>query len=111
MAVAIGVCFAAAFTFAPERGVLPVRRRQERQRWEFAEAMLAIHLFNHEALPERQEESRVQHLHEHLRWEESFVRRVVERALERGVVVQEGEDRLALTAPGREAARRVIGSG
>lgn len=72
--------------------------------------MLAIHLFNHESLPERQEESRIQHLHEHLRWEQSFVRRVVDRALERGVVVHEGDDRLALTPTGRDAARRAIGS-
>src|SRR5690606_7972318 len=43
MAVAVGLCFAGAFAFAPARGMVAVRRRRERQRWEFAETMLAIH--------------------------------------------------------------------
>jgi manganese/zinc/iron transport system permease protein len=110
MAVAIGVCFAATFGFAPERGVVAVARRRVRQRWEFAEKMLSIHLLNHEALPESEEESRVQHLHEHLRWDPRFVDRVVERALDHGLVVREGADRLALTSGGRETARATIGS-
>jgi manganese/zinc/iron transport system permease protein len=108
MAVAIGMCFAAAFAFAPERGLIAVRRRRSRQRWEFAETMLTIHLFNHEGLPERLEESRIQHLHEHLRWEETFAERVVQRALENGVVVREGDDRLSLTPGGREVAQRAM---
>lgn len=110
MSVAIGLCFAAAFTFAPERGWVAVRRRRERQRWDFAEQMLAIHLLTHEAGPDRREESRIDHLHEHLRWEPRFAGRVVTRALDRGVVVREGRDRLALTGGGREMALRSIGS-
>src|SRR5690606_26165166 len=57
MSVAIGLCFAAAFTLAPERGWVAGRRRRERQRWDFAEQMLAIHLLTHEAGPDRREES------------------------------------------------------
>lgn len=110
MAVAVGLCFAGAFAFAPERGMVAVRRRRERQRWEFAETMLAIHLFNHEALPEHQEESRIQHLHEHLRWDEGFAQRVVDRALDHGFVVRAGDDRLELTSVGRQSARRAISS-
>lgn len=111
MAVVIGLCFAASFAFAPERGVVAVAQRRARQRWEFAEKMLAIHLLNHEALPERVEESRVEHLHQHLRWDPEFARRVVERALDRGIVAREGADRLALTPGGRSAARETVGSG
>lgn len=111
MAVAIGVCFAASFLFAPEQGLVAVRRRQERQRWEFAVQMLAIHLLTHESSAERDEESRVGHLHEHLRWEPQFAARVVERALDRRMIAREGEDNLALTDGGREMALRSIGSG
>ena len=110
MAVAIGICFGTTLAFAPERGVVAVARRRARQRWEFAEQMLAIHLLNHETLPESEEESRVHHLHEHLRWEPGFVERVVARALDHGLVIREGEDRLALTPGGRTAAQRVMGS-
>jgi manganese/zinc/iron transport system permease protein len=111
MAVAIGGCFALAFTFAPERGMLAMARRRARQRWEFAETMLAIHLLNHEALPEFEEESRVEHLHRHLRWEPGFVSRVVERAVDHGLVTRRGQDQLALTAGGRSAARAAMSSG
>src|SRR3546814_1258870 len=38
--------------------------------------MLLIHLFNHEGLPEAERESRIDELHEHLRWERSEERRV-----------------------------------
>lgn len=111
MAVAIGICFGLTFALAPARGVVAVARRRARQRVEFAEHMLAIHLLNHEALPENVEESRIGHLHEHLRWEPRFAERVVSRALDHGLVVQEGSERLALTSSGRAAAARAMGSG
>jgi hypothetical protein len=31
--------------------------------------MLTIHLFNHEGSPEEQEQSRIAHPHEHMRWD------------------------------------------
>lgn len=110
MATMVGVCFALSFTFAPERGMVAVRQRRVRQRWEFAVRMLAIHLLNHEGAPDRREESRVDHLHEHLRWDPVFAREVVERAIEQGWVVLEGAEQLALTSGGREAARRTVGA-
>lgn len=111
MAVAIGVAFGLTFAFAPSRGVVAVARRRARQRVQFAEHMLAIHLLNHEAQPENLEESRVGHLHEHLRWDPGFADRVVARALNHGLVVRAGDDRLALTSSGRATARRAMGSG
>jgi manganese/zinc/iron transport system permease protein len=111
MAVAIGLCFAASFAFAPERGVVAVARRRVRQRWEFAETMLAIHLLNHEEMAERDEESRVRHLHEHLRWQPEFAERVVRRAVDHGLVTHLDADRLALTADGRASAREAMSLG
>lgn len=111
MAVAIGLCFAASFAFAPERGVVAVARRRARQRWEFAETMLAIHLLNHEGMAAHEEESRVRHLHEHLRWQPEFAARVVKRAVDHGLVTSPEGDRLALTAGGRTAAMEAMSLG
>jgi manganese/zinc/iron transport system permease protein len=107
MAVTAGGCFGLALLFAPGRGLIAAARRRLRQRWEFAQAMLAIHLFNHEGLPEAAEECRVEHLHEHLRWKTPFVTRVVRLAERRGLV-ERRNGHLLLTAEGRELARQAI---
>ncbi len=45
MGLMTGVFFALAFLFAPNRGIVAIARRRASQRWEFAQTMLAIHLF------------------------------------------------------------------
>jgi len=84
-----------------------IARRRQRQKWEFAQAALAIHLMNHESLPEAAEENRIVHLSRHLRWEPEFAAEVVERAQQRGLVVRHN-GHLALTDEGREVAREAI---
>ncbi len=69
--------------------------------------MLAIHLLNHEGLPNAAQESRIEHLHEHLRWEPSFAARVVRRAERQGTVLYQN-GYLALTERGRQVARQAI---
>jgi manganese/zinc/iron transport system permease protein len=110
MATCTGVAFLLAFLFAPERGVVAVARRRARQRWEFAQTMLAIHLLNHEGSPRAAEESREEHLHQHLRWQPAFARDVVRRAEGAGLVTRAGEH-LALTDQGRVVAREVMVGG
>ena len=104
MASALGLLFALAFLLAPERGLVAVARRRARQRWEFPQAALAIHLLTHEGRPEAAEESRIEHLDEHLRWEPAFASEVVARAEQRGLVVRSNGS-LALTERGRRLAR------
>ena len=104
MATMSGVWFGAAFLFAPERGMLAVWRRRMRQRWEFAQTMLAIHLHNHEHSEREMEESRIGHLHEHLRWAPAFADRVVELAEREGLVQRATPERLTLTERGRARA-------
>lgn len=82
-------------------------RRRAAQKWEFAQTMLAIHLLNHEGRPGQLEESRVDRLHRHLRWEEDFISHVVRGATRRGLVITRGEE-LLLTDQGRDAARRAL---
>jgi manganese/zinc/iron transport system permease protein len=108
MASMTGVAFLAAFFLAPERGLLALARRRRRQRWEFAQAMLAIHLANHEGAADAAEESREAHLGEHLRWPRDFAHGVVRRAEARGLLVRRGE-RLALTDRGRRVALVSVG--
>jgi manganese/zinc/iron transport system permease protein len=107
MAAAAGVFFGLAWLFAPERGLVALARRRARQRWEFAQTMLTIHLLNHEGSPEAAEESRVEHLTQHLRWEPDFAQRVVRTAERRGLVAP-FDGRLALTDRGRSLAREAV---
>jgi len=107
MASTSGLLFAAAFLGAPQRGLLAKARRRRRQKWEFAVAMLAIHLFTHEDLPEAATECRVDHLTEHLNWTDQFADRVVELAVRsRQAMLENGL--LRLTESGRRMARDAI---
>lgn len=108
MATTVGLIFAAVLFFAPQRGLLSIARRRRRQRWEFAQTALAIHLFNHEGTPEAAEENRLDHLQQHLRWEPEFALQIVERARGGKLIVQEN-GMLALTEEGREMAVKAVG--
>jgi manganese/zinc/iron transport system permease protein len=107
MATMTGVLFGLTFLMAPERGLIAIARRRALQRWEFAQTALAIHLLNHEGLPEAEEEYRVAHLQEHMRWEPDFATRVLRQAERRGIVFSHG-GYLALTDLGRQVARQAI---
>ncbi len=107
MASAVGVLFLVTVAVAPGRGLLSVVRRQSRQRWAFAEKMLAIHLKQHEGLPEEARENRAAHLQEHLRWEAEFARSVVRRAVEDGFV-EDDAGFLHLTKAGRVLASETV---
>ncbi len=108
MAVGVGFVFAVVFVAAPRRGLLATIRRRRSQRWEFAQVMLAIHLWQHEDEPEEEEESRVEHLQgKHVGWTPEFTRRVVAGAVRRGFVTRT-RDRLHLTEGGRQAAAEAL---
>jgi manganese/zinc/iron transport system permease protein len=107
MSTMSGVFFGLVFLLAPERGVIALARRRARQRWEFAQTMLVAHLFNHEGLPEALEESHVDHLHAHMRWEPAFADRVMRLVVRHGLVRHE-DPYLALTDKGRERARKAV---
>ena len=103
----LGVLFLGVFLLAPGRGLLAQARRRGRQRWEFAQTALAIHLLNHENTPEMDRECRVDHLHYHLRWEPTFATTVVGQA-ERAGLIQRSNGDLRLTADGRERAQTAL---
>jgi manganese/zinc/iron transport system permease protein len=103
MAMTIGVVFVLALLFSPDQGVLASARRRVRQRWEFAQTMLVIHLFTHAGLPEETVENRAADLHEHLHWSPERVAEVIERA-RRGGLITERNGLLDLTDRGRARA-------
>ena len=107
MATMTGVCFALAWLLAPGRGLVAAARRRARQKLEFAQTMLAIHLANHEGKPEAAEESRIDHLDRHLRWQPDFAQRIVRLAERRGLVRLHGRV-LELTQAGRELAADAV---
>ncbi|HEY8447262.1 MAG TPA: metal ABC transporter permease [Thermomicrobiales bacterium] len=107
MATMVGVAFLLALLLAPEQGLVAMAVRRERQRWEFAQTMLAIHLFHHEGLPEAAEENRADRLDRHLRWDPRFAARVV-RLAERHGLVTNRSGLLTLTERGRARAREAI---
>ncbi|MDQ3876212.1 MAG: metal ABC transporter permease [Actinomycetota bacterium] len=107
MACVLGVLFALAVVLAPGRGVLALARRRARHRWEFAQAMLVIHLQTHEHLPESVDENRVEHLGDHLRWDPDFAARVVRGSERRGLVVRR-DGLLELTVRGRRVAEQTV---
>jgi manganese/zinc/iron transport system permease protein len=107
IAAVCGGVFGLAWLLAPGRGLVAAARRRTRQRLEFAQTMLAIHLVNHEGRPEEAVESRVDHLGEHLRWDAGFAGRVVRSAERRGLVSRI-DGRLSVTERGRELAGRAV---
>lgn len=107
MATTMGIVFVAVLLFAPGRGLVAVARRRARQRWEFAQAMLTVHLLQHENAPEGQAESRVDHLVEHIRWQPSYAEQVI-RYAERKGMVRRAQGRLRLTDSGRTLAQEVV---
>ena len=99
--------FVLVFLVVPNRGLIAIARRHARQKWEFAQTMLVIHLFNHEGLPEAETESAIDGLHEHLSWDPSFTNQVVRYALNNRCVSRK-ETQLALTARGRAVAQQAL---
>ena len=107
MAAAAGGLFTIALLLAPGRGVVAGIRRRARQRWEFPQTMLAIHLLNHEGRPDAADESRVEHLGDHLKWNADFSGEVVARAVQRGIVSRDNGS-LELTDHGRAIAASAL---
>ena len=107
MATMVGVIFFVVLMGAPERGVVAVWQRRIRQRWTFAEKMLAIHLHHHEGMPDESQENRSAHLQEHFSWDAPFAESVVDRARDDGFVTEQA-GRLHLTDAGRALAREAI---
>lgn len=107
MASMAGMLFLLVYLLAPGRGLIAVARRSLRQRWEFAQRMLAVHLLHHQGLPEAQQECHVHSVHEHLNWDKDFAQRVARLAEKEGLIYRE-RGLLLLTGKGRDVAEEAM---
>jgi manganese/zinc/iron transport system permease protein len=107
MATVTGLVFLGVFLLAPRRGIVAVAARRQRQKLDFAQTMLAIHLLNHEGGPDAEQENRVGHLIEHIRWQPGFAQRVLRYAEHTGTVRCQN-DSLYLTDRGRMLAQAAV---
>ncbi len=107
MATMCGIIFIIALLAAPNRGLIAVALRRMRQRWEFSQTMLVIHLLNHEGTDREADECRVDHLWEHLRWKPEFAEQVIRYAEDHGTVRRQ-RGILNLTDEGRDIAESAM---
>ena len=107
MATVTGLIFLVVFLLAPRRGIAAVAARRQRQKLEFAQAMLAIHLLHHEGRPEADAENRAEHLSQHVHWAPAFAEKVVRYAERKGIVNNDG-GLLQLTESGRLVAQEAM---
>ena len=103
----LGVIFAIVFFVAPEKGMISLLQRRLRQKWEFAQTMLTIHLINHENEESYIDEAHIEHCTEHMHWERDFAERVVQLGQENGLI-RRRDNVLYLTDIGRVRAQEAI---
>lgn len=91
MAVVLGLLFALAFIFAPARGLITVLTRRHRQKAEFAQSTLLLHICNHCDQPQCPQENGIATVTEHLHWEQKKLDKALRCLLRRRCVeLQDG---------------------
>ena len=77
MAVVTGLLFAVVFVFAPKRGLIGVLIRKSRNRKEYAETTLLLHVCNHQNSSEVWQENGVNTIAEHLHWDQKKLEKTI----------------------------------
>jgi manganese/zinc/iron transport system permease protein len=112
MATMCGVIFFLGYLLAPGRGLIANLRRKSRQKIEFAQMTLAIHIFNHSGADDDIEERMISKLDEHLGWEQQFIEKIVKRSVKSGLILV-NDGIMSLTSKGGsfvEAANMLLNS-
>ena len=103
IASVLGVVFLIVFLFAPGTGMISVGYKQSRQKIEVLLLTFLLHLKNHTEKNERH----VNHLSEHINWQKSQAKSVLELALKNNMIVIEN-DVVSLTKKGDAFAENAI---
>ena len=77
IAVAIGLIFAFVFVFAPNRGLISVLLRKKRNRREYAQTTLLLHVCNHQNSAEKWQENGLNTIAEHLHWDQKKLEKTI----------------------------------
>jgi manganese/zinc/iron transport system permease protein len=110
MALMAGAVFAAVLCLAPQRGLVAGQLRRKRQRLDFAEQMLLVHLLTHRGTASEQQESAQSSIASHLNWQPAFTRRVLALAQKRCNILPEAPGGLLeLSEQGIAFASKCIG--
>ena len=109
ISVMCGLFFLLTLFLAPGNGIISNYRDRIRKKWLFSESLLLVHLSNHEGQPDYNEESRIDHLNQHMLWDLKFGEKVVGIALENGYLLISGQN-LVLTDKGRKYVEEIKAS-
>lgn len=91
IAVATGLSFLGFFVLSPSRGLLSAIRRRARQKMEYRERIVLIHLRHHEGSGDEAEELGVGSIHRHLGWPRELAGSVLRRLeAERKIRIEDG---------------------
>jgi len=104
MATMCGIIFLAVFIVSPQRGLLSILIRKRRQKIEFAQMTLVIHLFNHSGNNDDIEERRIDHLNKHLAWDKPFSDKLLHLSLKSNII-EINNDVIEITAKGLQFVR------
>ena len=78
----LALVFLLVYFFAPNKGVLSVMYRQKQQRTEVSLLTFLLHLNNHQ----EEEERHINHLREHINWQQVKANTVVKLALDNNLI-------------------------
>ena len=87
MALVTGLEFALVFVFAPKRGLIRVLTRRRRQRTEFAEATLLLHICHHHGRAESCQENGLTTVIEHLHWDQKKLDKTIRSLVQKKMLV------------------------
>lgn len=99
----LGLLFLAVYLFAPNKGVIAVLYREKQQRIEVSLLTFLLHLRNHN----EEEERHVNHLNEHINWQQVRSKTVLELALKNNMILI-NEDIVSLTDKGKDFTTQAI---
>ena len=77
MAVSIGLIFIFVFTLAPKRGLIGVLIKKSRNRREYAQTTLLLHVCHHQNSAEERQENGVNSIAEHLHWDQKKLEKTI----------------------------------
>ena len=86
MAVAIGVLFLLAFLFAPQKGLIGSFLRRQKQKKEFAQLNLLLHVIYHQNLLSASQKNDISLVAEHLHWSKSKLERALRGLIKRNLI-------------------------
>ena len=110
MATMCGVIFLMVFLVGPRRGIVSVMKRKYRQKYEFAQMTLVMHIENHSGVNDDISERKKSHLKDHFGWDGKFIDQVSKLATQNGLV-QLQDNVFTITTKGNkfvEAANSLI---